>query len=262
MMEHDKIDDMNQVDPGIRVNRYIASSGFCSRRKADELVESGQVTVDHVTAISGTRVRSGQIVRVDGKPVFPDDELLYIAFHKPLGITCTTDLRDKDNIIDYLHFEKRIFPIGRLDKMSTGLILLTNDGSIVNRLLRAEGRHEKEYRVEVDKPITDDFLKKMSEGVPVLDTVTLPCKVFTTGTHTFRIILTQGLNRQIRRMCEYLGYNVRRLKRTRILNVDLGTLPLGEWRPLTFKELSDLKSLLDRPSDKAPGRRSRGTNDS
>lgn len=247
---------------GIRINRYIASSGYCSRRKADELVDCGAITVDNLPAVAGTRVLPDQIVRINGKPIFPEDQQIYIALHKPLGITCTTDLRDKDNIIDYLGFEKRIFPIGRLDKMSTGLILLTNDGSIVNRLLRAEGKHEKEYRVEVDKPITEEFLKNMAQGVPILDTVTLPCRVISTGSHSFRIILTQGLNRQIRRMCEQLDYRVRRLKRTRILNIDLGSLPIGEWRPLTFKELSDLKSLLDRPTSKVQKQRYHDTDDS
>lgn len=228
---------------GTRVNHYISSSGFCSRRKADEYVAAGLVTVDGEMAVPGTRVLEGQDVRVDGKPLFPDEDYLYIALHKPLGITCTTDTRVKDNVIDYLHFDKRIYPIGRLDKMSTGLLLLTNDGSIVNRILRAEGRHEKEYLVEVDKPLTDEFIQSMQSGVPILDRVTLPCKLIPTGSHTFRIILTQGLNRQIRRMCDYLGYSVRRLKRTRIMNIDIGTLPLGEWRSLTFKEIRDLKAM-------------------
>jgi len=228
---------------GTRVNRYISSSGFCSRRKADEYVAAGLVTVDGDIAVPGTRVLEGQDVRVDGKPLFPDEDYLYIALHKPLGITCTTDTRVKDNVIDYLHFDKRIYPIGRLDKMSTGLLLLTNDGNIVNRILRAEGRHEKEYLVEVDKPLTDEFIQSMQSGVPILDRVTLPCKLIPTGSHTFRIILTQGLNRQIRRMCDYLGYSVRRLKRTRIMNIDIGTLPLGEWRSLTFKEIRDLKAM-------------------
>ena len=230
---------------GIRVNRYISSSGFCSRRKADEYVESGLVTVDGTIAVPGTRVFPGQVVRVGGTPLFPDEDFVYIALHKPLGITCTTDTRDKDNVIDYLNFGKRIYPIGRLDKNSTGLLLLTNDGSIVNKLLRAEGRHEKEYLVEVDKPVTPEFLKSMQGGVPILDTMTMPCKIFQTGSHTFRIILTQGLNRQIRRMCEYHGYRVRKLKRTRILNIDLGTLPVGQWRYLTFKEARDLKALIE-----------------
>lgn len=237
--------DEKSSEEGIRVNRYISSSGFCSRRKADEYVADGTVTVDGFPAVPGTRVFAGQVVRVEGRPLFPDEDFVYIALHKPLGITCTTDTRDKDNVIDYLHFEKRIYPIGRLDKMSTGLLLLTNDGGIVNKLLRAEGCHEKEYVVEVDKPVTSEFVNSMQSGVPVLDRVTLPCKVFPTGSHTFRIILMQGLNRQIRRMCEYHGYRVKRLRRTRILNIDLGTLPLGDWRYLTFKEIRDLKALIE-----------------
>lgn len=232
---------------GVRINKYISSSGFCSRRKADELIEAGLVTIDQVTAVPGDRVLEGQVVKVRGEPVLPDEDYIYIALHKPIGITCTTDLTDPDNVVSYLNFEKRIFPIGRLDKMSTGLLLLTNDGSIVNRLLRAEGRHEKEYLVEVDRPVTPEFLKAISSGVPILDTVTLPCKVHREGPCIFRIILTQGLNRQIRRMCEYHSYNVRKLKRTRILNIDLGSLPVGAWRPLTPKEVRDLKLLVQSP---------------
>jgi 23S rRNA pseudouridine2604 synthase len=240
--------DNSIAEDGIRVNRYISSSGYCSRRKADDYVAAGLVTVDGLEAIAGTRVFPGQIVRVSGKPLFPDEDFVYIALHKPLGITCTTDPRDMDNVIDYLHFDKRIYPIGRLDKTSTGLLLLTNDGNIVNKILRAEGHHEKEYFVEVDRPVTPDFIKSMQEGVPVLDKVTMPCKMIQTGSHSFRIILTQGLNRQIRRMCEYHEYRVRKLKRTRILNIDLGSLPLGDWRYLTFKEIRDLKTLIDQPS--------------
>ncbi len=228
---------------GTRINRYISSSGFCSRRQADEYVAAGRVTVDGEIATPGTQVLPGQTVYLDEKPMIPDEDYLYIALHKPLGITCTTDPRDESNIIDYLHFEKRIYPIGRLDKNSTGLILLTNDGSIVNKILRAEGRHEKEYLVEVDRPITKSFIASMEKGVPILDTVTLPCKIKVLGEKKFKIILTQGLNRQIRRMCEYHEYRVRKLKRTRILNIDLGTLPLGEWRPLTYKEVRDIKAL-------------------
>ncbi len=228
-----------------RINKYISSSGFCSRRKADEYVEAGLVTIDGVTAVSGSQVLPGQVVLVNGKPVLPTDDHIYLAFHKPLGITCTTDKRDKDNIIDYINYPQRIFPIGRLDKNSTGLILLTNDGDIVNRLLRAEGRHDKEYVVTVDRPVDDDFRHKMENGVPILDTVTLPCKVNITGKSTFHIILNQGLNRQIRRMCEYLGYRVIRLKRIRILNISLGSLPCGQYRELTPKERRDLFSILD-----------------
>ena len=231
-----------------RVNKYISSSGFCSRRKADEYVQAGLVTIDGVTAVSGSQVLPGQVVLVNGKPVLPTDDHIYLAFHKPLGITCTTDKRDKDNIIDFINYPQRIFPIGRLDKNSTGLILLTNDGDIVNRLLRAEGRHDKEYVVTVDTPVDESFRKNMENGVPILDTVTLPCKVKLTGKSTFHITLNQGLNRQIRRMCEYLGYRVVRLKRIRILNISLGSLPCGQYRELTPKERSDLFSILNHKS--------------
>lgn len=232
-------------EASVRINKYISSSGFCSRRKADEYVEAGVVTIDGVTAVSGSQVYPGQVVCVNGKPVLPNDDHVYLAFHKPLGITCTTDKRDKDNIIDYIGYPERIFPIGRLDKNSTGLILLTNDGDIVNRLLRAEGRHDKEYVVTVDRPIDESFKKQMENGVPILDTVTLPCQVKITGKSTFHIILNQGLNRQIRRMCEYCGYRVIKLKRIRILNISLGTLPCGQYRELSPKERKDLFSLLD-----------------
>ena len=220
----------------IRINKYISSSGYCSRREADKLIEDGKVTIDGVVAVNGSKVLPGQTVLVNGEPVIPTDDHLYIALNKPLGITCTTDKRDKDNIIDFLGFEERIFPIGRLDKNSSGLILLTNDGSIVNKLLRAEHGHEKEYVVKVDKKIDDDFVKKMENGLPVLDQITLPCKVTPTGPYTFKIILTQGLNRQIRRMCEYLGYRVVSLKRIRFMNILLGDMKPGEYRYLNNKE--------------------------
>lgn len=229
----------------VRINKYISSTGFCSRRKADEYISSGVVTIDGIPAVTGSQVLPGQVVRVNDKVVLPKDDHIYLAFHKPLGITCTTDKRDKDNIIDYIHYPERIFPIGRLDKNSTGLILLTNDGDIVNRLLRAEGRHDKEYVVSVDKPVDSAFKEKMENGLPILDTVTLPCQVSLTGKNTFHIILNQGLNRQIRRMCEYLGYRVTRLKRIRILNISLGSLPVGQYRELTSKEKKDLFNILD-----------------
>lgn len=229
-----------------RINKYISSSGICSRRQADVYIEEGRVTIDGVVATSGSQVKEGQTVLFDGKPVVPSDDHIYLAFHKPLGITCTTDTRDPDNIIDYIHYPARIFPIGRLDKNSSGLILLTNNGDIVNQLLRAEGHHDKEYIVEVNKPLGPDFQKKMENGVPILDTVTLPCKVSITGKSTFHIILNQGLNRQIRRMCEHLGYRVIRLKRIRILNIHLGSLPVGQYRKLNNKELSDLKKILSK----------------
>ncbi|MCR5617113.1 MAG: pseudouridine synthase [Clostridiales bacterium] len=224
-------------DPeGIRVNKYIASSGYCSRREADDLITKGLVTIDGQTAVNGSRVFPGQTVLVSGNPVVPTDDHIYIALNKPLGITCTTDTRDKDNIVDFLGFEERIFPIGRLDKNSSGLILLTNDGSIVNKLLRSENGHEKEYLVRVDKKIDDNFVIKMENGLPVAGQITLPCKVTPQGPYTFKIVLTQGLNRQIRRMCEYLGYRVVKLKRIRFMNILLGDMKPGEFRYLNNRE--------------------------
>ncbi|MCR4556599.1 MAG: RNA-binding S4 domain-containing protein [Saccharofermentans sp.] len=225
---------------GIRLNKFIASSGLCSRREADALIESGKVTVNGVTAVQGTKILSGDVVKVNGKTVTPDDDMIYIAFNKPLGLTCTTDRRDPSNIIDYIGFEERIFPIGRLDKNSSGLLLLTNDGSIVNQLLRAEHGHEKEYLVTVNRPYDKAFIKSMESGIPVLGQLTLPCKLIPAGDKTFKIILHQGLNRQIRRMCEYLGYKVVRLKRIRFMNVKLGDLEPGKWRYLTAAEKKEL----------------------
>ena len=225
---------------GIRLNKYIASSGLCSRREADTLIESGKVTINGVTAVQGTKVNDGDVVEVSGKKITPDDSLVYIAFNKPLGITCTTDSRDPSNIVDYIGYKDRIFPVGRLDKNSSGLILLTNDGSIVNKLLRAENGHEKEYVVTVNRPYDKDFIKQMESGVPVLGQLTLPCKLKPVGDKTFKIILHQGLNRQIRRMCEYLGYRVTRLKRIRFMNIMLGDLDSGKWRYLTNEEKKEL----------------------
>lgn len=233
----------SNIQPGIRVNKYLADTGYCSRREADRLIEQGQVTIDDHRAVVGSRVLPGQTVRVNGEPVLPDDDLVYLALYKPIGITTTTDQRRGDNIIDFLGYPKRVFPIGRLDRDSEGLIFLTNDGNIVNKILRAGNRHEKEYRVKVDHPITDEFIRSMMTGVPILDTVTLPCQVFPESSRTFRIILTQGLNRQIRRMCEALGYDVVRLTRIRIMHVTLGSLKPGQWRYLTTKEISELKRL-------------------
>lgn len=231
---------------GVRINKYIASSGFCSRRQADELVETGKVTVDGVTAVNGTVVEEGQVVKVGDKEVIPEDNKIYIALHKPLGITCTTDRRDPSNIIDYLGMDDRVFPIGRLDKNSSGLILLTNDGDIVNKLLRAENGHEKEYQVRVDRKIEPGFKDKMEAGIEILGQKTLPCKVTITGTHTFNIVLKQGLNRQIRRMCDALGYRVTKLRRIRFININLGDMRPGDRRSLTKEEIRGLKS-----SDKA-----------
>lgn len=225
---------------GIRLNKYIASSGRCSRREADVLIENGKVTINGVIAVQGTKVNAGDVVEVNGDAVIPDDDMVYIAFNKPLGITCTTDRRDPSNIIDYIDFGERIFPVGRLDKNSSGLILLTNDGSIVNKLLRAENGHEKEYLVTVNRPYDKAFIKEMESGVPVLGQLTLPCKLKPSGDKTFRIILHQGLNRQIRRMCEYLGYKVIKLKRIRFMNIQLGDLETGQWRYLTADEKKEL----------------------
>ena len=225
---------------GIRLNKYIASSGLCSRREADTLIESGKVTINGEVALQGRKVMDGDIVLVNGRKVTPDDDMVYIAFNKPLGVTCTTDRRDPSNIIDYIGFDERIFPVGRLDKNSSGLILLTNDGSIVNKLLRAENGHEKEYLVTVNRPYDKNFLRSMESGVPVLGQLTLPCKLKPAGDRTFKIILHQGLNRQIRRMCEYLGYKVTRLKRIRFMNISLGDLETGKWRYLTASEKKEL----------------------
>ncbi|MBQ2155211.1 MAG: pseudouridine synthase, partial [Clostridiales bacterium] len=225
---------------GIRLNKYIASSGLCSRREADTLIESGKVTINGETAVQGSKVMDGDIVLVNGRKVTPDDDMVYIAFNKPLGVTCTTDKRDPSNIIDYIGFDERIFPVGRLDKNSSGLILLTNDGSIVNKLLRAENGHEKEYLVTVNRPYDKNFLRSMESGVPVLGQLTLPCKLKPAGDKSFKIILHQGLNRQIRRMCEYLGYKVTRLKRIRFMNIELGGLETGKWRYLTSSEKKEL----------------------
>ncbi|MBR3342187.1 MAG: pseudouridine synthase [Clostridiales bacterium] len=224
----------------IRINKYIASSGLCSRREADTLIENGQVTINGVIAVQGSKVNNGDIVEVNGQKITPEDDMVYIAFNKPLGITCTTDTRDPSNIIDYIGFEERIFPVGRLDKNSSGLIILTNDGSIVNKLLRAENGHEKEYLVTVNRPYDKEFINKMESGVPVLGQLTLPCTLKPVNNKSFKITLHQGLNRQIRRMCEYLGYKVTKLKRIRFLNIILGDLEPGKWRYLTAKEKKEL----------------------
>ena len=229
-----------------RINKYLSEVGYCSRRAADKLIEQGRVTINGKIPEMGTKVVPGDDVSVDGEAVStPLEKPVYLAFNKPIGIVCTTDSRvEKDNIIDFINYPKRIFPIGRLDKPSEGLIFLTNDGDIVNKILRARNNHEKEYLVTVDKPIRADFLKKMRNGVPILDTITRNCEVSQVSTNQFRIILTQGLNRQIRRMCEYLGYRVKKLKRIRIMNVHLD-LPVGKWRDLTAEELQQIYKLVD-----------------
>ncbi|MDP9954913.1 23S rRNA pseudouridine2604 synthase [Epilithonimonas hungarica] len=230
----------------IRINKYLSEVGFCSRRAADKLLEEGRITINGVVPELGTKVSGEDEIFVDGKTIKKvEEEFVYIAFNKPVGIVCTTDTkREKNNIVDYINHPKRIFPIGRLDKPSEGLILLTSDGDIVNKILRARNNHEKEYYVRVDKPITEKFLEKMRNGVPILDTITKKCEVEKIDTMNFRIVLTQGLNRQIRRMCEYLGYEVKKLKRIRIMNIKLD-LPVGKWRDLTDSELKELNSLLE-----------------
>lgn len=230
-----------------RINKFLSEAGFCSRRAADKLIDAGRVTINGKVPEMGTKVEDGDEVRVDGKVVRNgEEELVYLAFHKPVGVVCTTDTkREKDNIIDYIGYPSRIFPIGRLDKPSEGLIFLTNDGDIVNKILRAKNNHEKEYVVRVNKPIRGNFIRDMRNGVPILETVTNPCFVEQTGDREFRIILTQGLNRQIRRMCEYLGYEVKKLKRIRIMNMHLD-MPEGTWRDFRPEELQEMKRMLDK----------------
>ncbi|WP_297630863.1 23S rRNA pseudouridine(2604) synthase RluF [uncultured Clostridium sp.] len=228
----------------VRLNKYIAESGYCSRREADKLVEQGEVSVDGKVAVMGQKIIKGQIVKVRGRAINKEEELVYIALNKPIGITCTAERKVKGNIVDFVNHEKRIYNIGRLDKDSQGLILMTNDGDIVNKILRAGNNHEKEYVVTVNKKVTPEFIKKMSNGVQILDTVTNKCFVKKEGENVFRIILTQGLNRQIRRMCEALGYEVTQLERIRIMNINLGSLKIGEWRNLTYKELKRLNELI------------------
>lgn len=228
----------------IRINKFLSEAGICSRREADRYIEEGKVKIDGVIAQMGSKVSKNSQVTFCGKPVKKEEKLALIAFNKPVGIVCTTDKREPDNIIDYIQYGMRIYPIGRLDKDSEGLILLTNDGNIVNKILRAENNHEKEYIVKVNKVITSDFIKSMSSGVPILDTVTKPCIVNQMDKNTFRIILTQGLNRQIRRMCEHFDYKVVELKRVRIMNIQLGRLKVGSYRNVTDKEIEELKTLM------------------
>ncbi len=237
---------MKNQQEGIQINKFISNSGFCSRREADKLVEQERVTINKKLALSTSRVQENDKVAIDDEviKVKKQDSFTYLAFNKPKGITSTTDLGDKSNIISYINYPKRIFPIGRLDKDSEGLILLTDDGDIVNKILRAGNQNEKEYVVVVNKQITPEFISKMSKGVPILDTTTLPCKVKQEGNKKFRIILKQGLNRQIRRMCEYLNYDVISLQRIRIININLDTLPIGKWRKLKDFELSELQKKL------------------
>lgn len=237
------IDNMDTTEE-IRLNKYLSQSGICSRREADRLIEEGKVTVDGQTALTGMKVRSSQSITVNGNRVEGKDRPVLIAVNKPRGIVCTTSDKDRAvNIVEFLNYPIRIYPIGRLDKDSEGLILMTNRGELVNRILRGRYGHEKEYLVTVDKPVTEEFLSRMSRGVEILDTCTKPCRVEMTGEHSFRIVLTQGLNRQIRRMCEALGWKVKTLKRIRILNIKLGNLNTGEYREVTKEEWEQLNRI-------------------
>ncbi len=228
----------------VSLNKYISESGFCSRREADKYIEQCRVTINGQDANKGNRVKVGDDVRIDGERIKKKMLPIYIALNKPKGVTCTTDLKDKANIIDFINHKNRIFPIGRLDKLSEGLIFLTNDGDIVNKILRAGNNHEKEYFVTVDKTISPDFINKMRNGVKILGTVTKKCFVKQEGDNRFKIILVQGLNRQIRRMCEALGYNVVALKRVRIMNFTVSNLPTGKWRYFTPTEIENINEML------------------
>lgn len=240
-------------DSSIRLNKYISESGICSRREADRYIEQGNVYLNGKRATIGDQVKPGDVVKVNGQLIEPREaeDLVFIALNKPVGIVSTTEDSERDNIVDFVNHSKRVFPIGRLDKDSQGLIFLTNHGDLVNKILRAGNDHEKEYLVTVDKPVTDDFIRGMGAGVPILGTVTKKCKVKKEAPFVFRITLIQGLNRQIRRMCEHFGYEVTKLERTRIMNVSLAGLPLGEWRDLTDDELIALFKLIENSSSEA-----------
>lgn len=236
---------------GIRINKFLSEAGVCSRREADRQITEGNVTVDGILAEVGTKVLPGQSVCFCGKQVRKEEEMILLAFHKPTGIVCTAEKREKNNVIDYIHYSKRVYPVGRLDKDSEGLLLLTNNGDIVNRMMRAGNMHEKEYIVTVNKPVTEGFLRGMAGGVPLaeLNVMTRKCKVERIGKKEFRIILTQGLNRQIRRMCEYFGYRVEKLVRIRIMNIELGNLEIGEYRNVTPQEYQTLLKLIQNSSN-------------
>lgn len=239
-MEKVRLKESKTEEELIRLNKYLSDAGYCSRREADRLVEQGKVLVNGKKAVMGQKVTIKDEIQVDGESIVREEEQILLALNKPVGIECTSDRTNPDNIIDFVGYDKRIYPIGRLDKNSQGLILLTNDGSIVNNILKASNYHEKEYIVTVDKPITDEFIEKMSSGVEILDQITRPCKVKKIKKHVFSIVLTQGLNRQIRRMCNKLGYNVQKLKRVRIMNIELGNLPIGTHRVVSDEELKVL----------------------
>lgn len=242
---------MQQKQGGTRLNKFISESGLCSRREADRFIENGNVTINGRKAQIGDQVYAGDRVSVNGNKLEPkkDDKLVFIALNKPVGVTSTTEAGVADNIVSFVNHPERIFPIGRLDKDSQGLIFLTNDGDVVNKILRAGNKHEKEYIVTVNKPLTEDALKGMANGVPMLGVVTKKCKIVQEGPTVFRVTLIQGLNRQIRRMCEYFGYEVKKLERVRIMNINLGKLPLGDWRDLTLNELDIIYSMIEDSSD-------------
>ena len=238
---------------GVRINRFLSEAGVCSRREADRQVAMGNVMIDGKLAEMGARVFPGQHVFFQGKEVTKEEEMILLVLNKPVGIVCTAASFDKDNVVDFVGYEKRVYPVGRLDKDSEGLLLLTNNGEIVNKMMRARNYHEKEYIVTVNKPVTESFLHGMANGVPLheLEVTTRKCKVEQIGKRQFRIILTQGLNRQIRRMCEYFGYRVEKLKRVRIMNIKLGDLKTGEYRKVTEQEYRELLGLLQ----KSPGKK-------
>jgi len=252
---------MSENQQGVRINKYLSDVGVCSRREADKMLEKGRITVDGVPAVPGLKVTKKQTICIDGKPIQKETEDILIAFHKPRGVVCTTSKKDKDNIVDFIGYEKRIYPIGRLDKDSEGLILLTNCGELSDKILRGSNYHEKEYVVKVDKKLTKQFIKGMEKGVPILDTVTRPCKIVPIDEYTFRIIITQGLNRQIRRMCEYFHYHVIRLKRVRVMNIELGRLKQGTYRNVNGREWKELLRLLEKDtkkkSEKSPNNESK-----
>ena len=233
----------------MRINKYLSDAGICSRREADRLVTAGKVTIDGCVAKLGDQIEEGQKVCVNGKAVMQRQQDVLLAFHKPRGVECTSQKSVKNNIVDYINYPVRIYSVGRLDKDSEGLILMTNQGDIVNKMMRSGNAHEKEYVVKVDQEITPQFLERRATGVPILDTVTRPCEIFQTGKKSFRIILTQGLNRQIRRMCEYLGYRVVRLKRIRVMNIVLGDLPVGSYREVTREEKKILFAMIQNSSN-------------
>lgn len=241
----DKIDE-NRIDPSVRINKYLSQAGLCSRREADRLVEAGRVTINGRTALPGEKVKPEDEVRLDGESAAEEERKVLLLFHKPRGVVCSTKKqRSETTVVEYLNYPVRVYPVGRLDRDSQGLLLMTNQGELVNRILRGRYYHEKEYLVEVDRPVDDDFIAGMRGGVPILDTMTRPCFAEATGQRSFRIILTQGLNRQIRRMCEYFGYRVVSLKRIRIMNLSLEGIPEGGFREITPGEREELERMLE-----------------